>query len=388
MKISVIITVYNLEKYIESCLKSIVDQSYQNLEIIVVDDGSTDLSGQICDKYSESDSRIRVIHQENKGMMSAWYEGIKLSTGDYISNVDGDDWIEKETYKELANLVKIYNPDIISFGGYRHFSDTNNKKCSDSLDEGLYDKELIKKNVFPRMIWDSKNCIVGGIDPSRCMKLIRSDIIYQFLNSIDHKKDFFAISYGQDIVTTYPIINNSDSLYITHKSYYYHRQRASGIVPGYITDENFTRKVFYMYEILRTLLPNVPDLIRQLDMLVSRSMDVKENYYYPDNEFGKGQYLFPFGSVRKNSKIILYGAGEVGRSYFYQISKTRFCEIVRWVDKKYDAFDSRVSSPQCIFNTEYDYIVISIASCSAYKSIKQFLIDNGICGERIIWEIY
>ena len=95
-KISVIVPVYNVEKYIGECIKSIINQDYENIEIILVDDGSNDKSGEICDEYTLKDKRVKVIHKENGGVSSARNRGIESSTGEYIAFVDGDDYVTKD----------------------------------------------------------------------------------------------------------------------------------------------------------------------------------------------------------------------------------------------------------------------------------------------------
>ena len=112
--ISVIIPVYNVEEYLEQCLETVCGQTYKNLEIILVDDGSTDGSGQICDEWSSKDNRIRVIHKQNGGVSSARNEGLKIATGDYIGFVDSDDWLEPEMYEKL--LKGIEGADAVSCG--------------------------------------------------------------------------------------------------------------------------------------------------------------------------------------------------------------------------------------------------------------------------------
>ena len=99
--ISVIVPVYKAEKYLEKCLDSIVGQTYKDLEIILVDDGSPDSSGRICDKYAENDNRIKVIHKKNGGDSSARNAGFKEATGKYITTIDSDDWIELDAYEKM-----------------------------------------------------------------------------------------------------------------------------------------------------------------------------------------------------------------------------------------------------------------------------------------------
>ena len=112
-KISVIVPVYNVECYLCKCLDSIVNQSYRNLEIILVNDGSTDGSGLICDEYSIRDARLRVVHTENGGAFAARNRALDIATGDYIGFVDADDWIDTDMYQTLITLAREYDADVV-----------------------------------------------------------------------------------------------------------------------------------------------------------------------------------------------------------------------------------------------------------------------------------
>lgn len=110
--ISVIVPVYNVEQYLKRCLESLLKQEYENLEIILIDDGSTDTSGKICDSYAEKDSRITVIHQQNKGASCARNHGLMAAKGAYIGFVDSDDWIEPDMYRYLFRLIQKYRANV------------------------------------------------------------------------------------------------------------------------------------------------------------------------------------------------------------------------------------------------------------------------------------
>lgn len=127
-KISIIVPVYNVEEYVDECIKSIVSQTYENLEILIVDDGSRDESGEICDRWSERDSRVRVIHQENKGLSAARNTGIDAATGELIGFVDGDDVVFPNMYEELYKNMIRYRAQICCCGVKRGKSfELNNK---------------------------------------------------------------------------------------------------------------------------------------------------------------------------------------------------------------------------------------------------------------------
>ncbi len=114
MLISVIVAVYNIENYIEKCIQSILDQTFTELQIILVDDGSTDGSGRICDSYANKDKRVQVIHRENGGLSAARNTGMEIAKGDYIAFVDGDDWIEPEMYEKMAGQATLHNADLVA----------------------------------------------------------------------------------------------------------------------------------------------------------------------------------------------------------------------------------------------------------------------------------
>ena len=113
LKISVVIPIYNCETYLERCLKSVLSQSYDDYEVILVDDGSVDGSGLICDQYGQYHENVKVIHQENHGVSVARNQGVKSSTGQYISFVDADDWIPQNSLAVMASCASSRNADMV-----------------------------------------------------------------------------------------------------------------------------------------------------------------------------------------------------------------------------------------------------------------------------------
>lgn len=117
-KISVIVPVYNVEKYLIRCVDSILGQTYKNLEIILVNDGSTDESGKMCDRYAKENENIKVVHRKNGGLAAARNSGLDIATGDYIAFVDSDDWIDSDMYEWMLSLATENNADIVRCGYY------------------------------------------------------------------------------------------------------------------------------------------------------------------------------------------------------------------------------------------------------------------------------
>lgn len=158
-KISVIVPIYKVEDYLHRCVESIINQAYTNLEIILVDDGSPDNCPKICDEYAEKDSRIKVIHKENGGLSDARNTGLLVATGEYISFIDSDDYIDINMYKSIITYMEEHDLDIAECG-IKHVY--NNKiKQNDKLDKSIHVfnseealKELMLERRFHQTVWN------------------------------------------------------------------------------------------------------------------------------------------------------------------------------------------------------------------------------------------
>lgn len=157
LKFSVIVSIFNIEKYLKRCLDSITNQTYKNLEIILIDDGSTDSSPLICEEYSKTDIRIKVVHKKNEGLGFARNTGLEMASGDYIAFIDGDDFVSIDLFKECENILTDYLPDIIDFD-YQSFKDEKilQSKYFRHYDEYICDDNIIQK-LLPNMIYNYKN---------------------------------------------------------------------------------------------------------------------------------------------------------------------------------------------------------------------------------------
>ena len=159
--ISVIIPVYNIEIYIKRCVNSIINQTYKNLEIILVDDGSTDNSGKICDDYEKKDARIKVIHKENGGLSDARNCGIEKSNGKYITTVDGDDFVTEKYVETLYNLIIENSADISSINRFDFLENDANGKCI----KVEYYNNCPKVTVFSSKEYEIKSLLKAYTNP-------------------------------------------------------------------------------------------------------------------------------------------------------------------------------------------------------------------------------
>lgn len=188
-KISVIVPVYNIEKELPRCIDSILAQTYRNLEVILVDDGSTDQCGALCDAYSAEDSRVRVIHRVNSGVTKARFAGIRAATGEWIGFVDGDDYIEPDMYERLIANARKYQADI-SHCGYQmvfpnradYYHNTGRLAQQDKL-TGLYD--LLDGSM---------------IEPGLCNKLFHKTLFHSLLHS---GVEAMGIRINEDLLMNY-----------------------------------------------------------------------------------------------------------------------------------------------------------------------------------------
>ena len=177
--ISVIVPVYNVASWLDRCLQSIVNQTYKTLEIILVDDGSTDTSGLMCDQWAHKDGRIRVIHKPNGGLSDARNAGIEAATGDYISFVDSDDWVDLTMLSTLYTAITDHQADL-AIGGFSFVSDDCSKPWMDNSGKTfvLNNQELVEaflerrtfafdsyswNKLYPRRLWDTLRFPVGEL---------------------------------------------------------------------------------------------------------------------------------------------------------------------------------------------------------------------------------
>lgn len=220
-KLSVIVPVYNTEKYLRECIDSILAQTFTDFELILVDDGSTDHSGAICDEYAGKDARIRVIHQENGGVTRARKNGAAYSKGDYVTYVDSDDWIDQETYHDSMLHIESHEVDVVVFA--MNIEKNPPTEIRNYVDVGLYSKEMLRRHVYPRMLFDySINC--SGMIASLCNKIIRREILLDALSEIPD-----SLGYGEDAIAGYLCMLNASNAYICNNPYYHYRENILSI---------------------------------------------------------------------------------------------------------------------------------------------------------------
>ncbi len=220
---SIIVPVYNAEKYLQKCIDSILKQTYYNIELVLVDDGSPDKSGEICDINKMQDDRIKVIHKQNGGVSSARLAGVQEATGDYVLFVDADDWIREDCVEKISfELVKNSFPDVIVYGHYRLSEDETIEKFP-NIPTGYYSAERINKTIYPNLIQNDRS---GYFPPAVWGKAFRRELILD--NMISDKEAVI----GEDMACIVPTIYRAKSLYVMHECLYYYRYNECSVTKG------------------------------------------------------------------------------------------------------------------------------------------------------------
>lgn len=365
IKITVIVSIYNLEDYLKNCIDSIVNQTYKNLEIILVDDGSLDSSGVICDEYAKKDQRIIVIHKDNGGPLSARKAGVEKASGNYISFVDGDDWIDFETYKTILNRIKSYNPDMITFGLKKHENNSLSEKYN-RLNEGLYSKEQLYdfiKNNYASDDLAFKRIIIG----SSCTVIYKTSLIKKCINNIND-----SINVCEDGALNLICLLNIDSLFSVHYAPYHYMVRKNSIMHSSVRKEikgiEQLIKTVYNAIIAKNLTDNLYIMNQYSYWMIYTTLISNITDYWDNIEQLYSQLSSP-------SKIVLYGNGVFGEELRELIEKEKKHKFVRFVN----------SSCIDMLDDDFDYIIISITFADFVSEVNQKLIDYGVPDEKILY---
>lgn len=366
--ISIIVPVYNAEKYLSNCLDSIINQYYTNLEIIVVDDGSTDNSYSICKKYAARDERIRFFHQDNKGLVCTRRFGIEQASGDYITFVDADDYLDLDAYSKVLSKMETF-ADIIIFGLVENYKDHIVIK-KNKYQSGIYNRQRLKTEIFPSML-SNHTFFDFGILPNLVCKMIKKD----FIDICDlHINDI--ISVGEDADVTFQLMVQAQSLEIVDCYSYHYCKRDDSMMCQVLGTEAIDalemdlRRGFMkvgLYEIMEKQLQDYIIFIK----LLKNPRSIK----CVNERFSNGDKV-----------IALYGAGGYGQALYGQYRSNIFL----WADREYQKYLDKgfpvISVNDLIEKQDlYDLIYIAILNTEQCERIKNDLLKKGIKKEIIYY---
>lgn len=372
--VSVTVPIYNVAEYLSQCIESIRKQTYKALEIILVDDGSTDESGDICDKYAKEDSRITVIHKENDGLVSARKAGLTIAHGKYVSCVDSDDWIESNMIQRLMDIEAATNADVIASAGFEECNGYRRLK-DNMVREGLYHTPKQLEELYAQMLMNG-NFFENGVSTYIWGKLFQRNLLEKYQMRVSN-----AVSYGEDTACVYPCVLAARSVYVTNMHLYHYRVRQDSIVRrAVVSDENIRQ----LYQTLK----------ENFDSHIQQNILNKQLEYYMWQTFLLKKYdqiksnllLYPFEKVKTGMKIAIYGAGLFGQEIERYCRQTDDLAVAGWFDKHYEKYAGQgleVKSSEDVTTADFDVMVIAILNTALAKRIKEDYIRRGIAEDKI-----
>lgn len=280
--ISIIIPVYKVEKYLEKCIQSVINQTYENLQIILVDDGSPDNCGKICDEYAKKDHRIEVIHKSNGGLSDARNKGLEIAKGEYIGFVDSDDYIEADMYEVLYNLLKQYNADVSICNFY---TVSQGKISIKNADNGINDYNRIE--ILKEILLDR------NIQSYAWNKLYKKELFDEIKYPIGKKYE--------DIGTTFYLLEKCNKIVVTGKSEYYYINRQDSIVNN-VTESTITDYIELIMQRYDYIEENIKELSSYNKDYLKRILKTAEKDIKSLNEVGdytKKKYEELYNKVQK-----------------------------------------------------------------------------------------
>lgn len=388
--ISVVVLIYNQENYVRKCIESIINQTYRNLQIILVDDKSTDQSGIICDEYAVKDHRIQVIHHEhNTGLIGSIKTGLLAAKGDYICEVDGDDWIENVMYEQLLEKIVATDSDFAVTGyifegweEYGRLVAADAKGVFELSDENRYS---IIRRYFYRTVVD--HCQIKRNMTALWNKLYKAELLRDAYMQLPN----YCVEHA-DMIPMLIIYLKSRRFVMTGGANYHYVKREDSMSHN-IDFKRFADRIMGHNEVKQILKNNncYSELIDDEDQANNEWMWGLMIKKLGERFQIKSWYVWRFRGIEDlfGKKIVLFGAGGVGRDYYKQISENGHCKIVAWIDSNYERYHYDYCSVQGIEmlkEIDYDAVVVAVCAEDTAYSIISDLRRIGVEERKIIWK--
>lgn len=370
-KVSVIITVYNTEEYLRECLDSVIGQTLHDIEIICVNDGSTDGSLAVLEDYAGKDTRIRVISKENGGTVSARKAGVAAATGEYIGFVDSDDWIEQDMYEKLYGVATQYDTDMVSSGYFLEGNYTS--KHIDTIEAGLY-----TGNKLERLRDNTIYCLEKketGLRGGLCFKLLKREAYKDVQMDLPD-----SVTIAEDKLCIIHFVLHCRAVFIMDEAYYHWRIRQQSASRGENTDYLLCVHAVYKYLISLYNHENFSEQMRtQVEIYIMELLTLGMN-----SRLGfKNRQLFwvdPYwlDKLPEKARVMLYGGGEYGEKYRQQMASRKDLSLVK-------ELGFSLPTEQELKEITFDYLVIAIKNQGKAEQVKQDLRDLGVPEEKLLW---
>ena len=375
--VSIIVPVYNSVAFLDKCIQSITNQTYKNIELILVNDGSPDTSGEVCDKYASIDSRIKVLHKENGGLVTSRKAGISLATGEYVLYVDGDDWIEPELIQRYMEQVVQHDADIV-VSSHKVNLEGRIEVLTNTLPPGVYDRNRLIVEVYPKMICTGKFSQFGIFSYS-WGKLYRREILVDNQQRVTE-----GITIGEDALCLYPTLLDANMLVILDEPYYHYRQRADSLIKTLRTIKiSKMEKVYTDLKEIFTSKGVLDVMIEQLHYYLLSLLTVNTEGPVTADTMS----LYPFSKVTPKDRIVLYGGGTFGQHVYKKVDNNKSHNIVAWIDERHQYY-SKLNLPVTGFDSleslQYDAVLITLIDQDNSNQAFLQLTKHGVDSAKII----
>lgn len=376
--VSVVVPIYNTKEYVKKCIESILGQTYRNMELILVDDGSTDGSGELCNKYAANDERIRVIHQENMGLFSARMTGNRAAFGQYIMFVDSDDYIDLDLIDVLMGKVLIEKTDLAV--SYLLYEDENSMVKSDTyIQDGTYTKESI-------LGWLIGNEISSGtgIPVSMCGKIFVKDKLTKAFKRVKKR-----LAYGEDLAELLFFMEEAERITFVSKWGYHYVNRKGSMSRSVSID--YFKEIKELYDFIETECRenhSNPEIWKQANYFIRYLLVETIQGVFPLIDIGFISFVPPYELIPKGCRLAVYGAGRVGKSMVKCLEQSHFVTLAGWFDQNHggEIYSIKIEAPENIREEKFDYILIAVAIKDYVLQIKEQLNVMGIAEGKIIWK--
>ena len=374
--ISVIVPIYMIDRYAGLCIESIINQTYRNLEIILVDDGGKDRCPEICDLYKSKDERIIVIHKPNGGLVSARKAGLQQSNGCYVTYVDGDDWIGPGFIEGLYTAASTTNADMVCAGFTRDLF-TKSASFTNNLPSGIYEGEKLK-NLWKNMI-SYGSYYRPGISTYVWNKLFKREILLDTQSVVDNR-----ISIGEDGAVTYPALLKCKKVAVIDNVAYHYRQREDSMLKqssGYSIE---AQKLLYLFNFLLHWAGKTPKEYRIKDQILDYVLSIaimRSGGRIPADDYST------FDSDYYGKDVVIYSAGTFGQQLVNRFKETEHCNVVSWIDDDYWEYRRcclDVDPVESVSSLSFDYLLIASIDGQVADKAKRRLTDLGVSPNKIL----
>ena len=374
--ISVIVPIYMIDRYVGLCIESIINQTYKNLEIILVDDGGKDRCHEICDLYKRKDDRIKVIHKPNGGLVSARKAGLQQSNGEYISYVDGDDWIGPGFIEGLYTAASTSGADMVCAGLTRDLF-SHSASFTNTLPSGIYEGEKLK-DLWKNMA-STGAYYRPGISTYVWNKLFRREILLDPQNCVDNR-----ISIGEDGAVTYPALLSCTCVTVIDNVAYHYRQREDSMLKQSAGYSSEAQKLKHLFEYLMRWAERTPEELGIKGQIVDYVLSIaimRSGGRLPQDDYST------FDSAYYGKDVIVYSAGTFGQQLVNRFKETEHCKVVAWLDDDYWEYRRcclDVDPVESITGFSYDYILIATVDGLIAEKAERRLMDLGVSQKKIL----